>query len=254
MISSRRALLALPLLAALLVGCRGGNGPSEAEREAIRATIDPTAWILTLVLPDAAAVEVATGVTPAAFHTVEYDPEGRFQAVAVDDQSVTIAAFDLHLFPTVTGPVPEGGARLGRIGVHVDVPGGEIPQAAASALSLATMVNVQDVIDLDYTPPATPDSLIVGLNMVQAFEDAGREWLAALEAGDLGHTPRALATCEDTRDFGRALWMFIARPCVEYGRAGPALLAGDGAAAIAAVREGIDRTSVVVEAMGAAID
>ncbi|PKN81183.1 MAG: hypothetical protein CVU47_07705 [Chloroflexi bacterium HGW-Chloroflexi-9] len=257
MICVPRARLVLPTALAglaLLLGACGGDegGLSDEEAEAIRATIDPVAWALTLVLPDADTVEVQTGTRPAAFHTVEYDPAGRLVVAAVDKDAATIATFNL-VFGEADAIRATGARILGRFAVTTTVGAGDLPEAKASALDLAALVNAQRVIDLDYTPPGTPASLEVGLNLVDAFEAAGREWLAALEAGE-PLAPRVLATCEETRDIERSLWMFIARPCVDYGRAAALVAAGDLPAATEAIRAALDRTASVTAAMRAGIE
>ncbi|MDP2327508.1 MAG: hypothetical protein Q8M79_05425 [Dehalococcoidia bacterium] len=258
MIRVPRACLLLPTALAglaLLLGACGGDegGLSDDEAEAIRVTIDPVAWALTLVLPDADTVEVQTGIRPAAFHTLEYDPAGRLVVAAVDGDAATIATFNL-VFGEADAIRATGARILGRFAVTTRVAAGDLPEAKASALDLAALVNAQRVIDLDYTPPGTPSSLEVGLNLVDAFEAAGREWLTALEAGNAALTPRVLATCEETRDIERSLWMFIARPCVDYGHAAALAAAGDLPAAIEATRAALDRTAAVTAAMRAGIE
>lgn len=254
--SRTRALLAsLAALGLLLAACGGDAEEITAEeQQAIRDTIDPVAWALMLVLPDAATVEAHTGVAPAAFHVLEYDPAGHLLAAAVDIEGVPVATFDLHLAAGAAAERAEGVMTLGRFNVDTTVQSGEMPEAKAGALDLAALVNAQRVIDINYTPPATPDTLDVGLNLLDAFEAAGREWEASLAAGDTAHTPRALGTCEETRKFERGLWMFIARPCVEYGRAAALAAAGDAPGALGAVRAGMERTAAVIAAMRAAIE
>lgn len=254
----RALLVSLAALGLLLAACGGGGEDAEGitaeENLAIRNTIDATAWALMLVLPDAATVEAHTGVAPAAFHVMEYDAGGRLLVAAVDIEGVPVATFDLHLAAGTAAEPAAGAVTLGRFAVATTVHGAEMPEAKAGALNLAALVNAQRVIDINYTPPATPDSLDVGLNLLDAFEGAGREWQTALAAGDASHEPRVLGTCDETRQFERGLWMFIARPCLEYWRGDALLSAGDTAAALAAVREGVERTVAVSASMRAAQD
>ncbi|GMU41136.1 MAG: hypothetical protein AMXMBFR23_20020 [Chloroflexota bacterium] len=258
MTHTRRLLFAsLAALGVLLAACGGGEdaeGITAEENLAIRNTIDVTAWALMLVLPDAATVEAHTGIAPAAFHVLEYDAGGRLLAAAVDIEGVPVATFDLHLAAGAAAERAEGAMTLGRFSVATTVHAGEMPEAAAGALNLAALVNAQRIIDINYTPPATPASLDVGLNLLDAFEAAGREWQTALAAGDASHEPRVLGTCEETRQFERGLWMFIARPCLEYGRGDALLSAGDTEAALVAVREAVERTVAVSASMRAALD
>ncbi|MDA1240954.1 MAG: hypothetical protein O2798_08960 [Chloroflexi bacterium] len=175
-------------LALLLGACRDDGGLTAEQDAAIRATIDPAAWALTLVLPDAETVEALVEVRPTAFHTLDYNEAGHLRVAAVAADGTHIAVFDLTLSEG-NADRTTGATVLGRFSVVTAVEVGNLPEGVAGALTLAALVNAQRVIDFNYTPPATPDSLAVGLGLLDAFEAAGREWEAALLAGDSGHTP-----------------------------------------------------------------